>query len=127
MTHQALKEAHYIHTHREHFTDQGLADAIVSLGEWGLFSNRQIAEITGATMRQVCALTKKTDRTGGAFNPDALPNVIELSEARARGEKGGGAIRAALEGGVSLSMLARLTGAPKSSLARHAEEEEAAA
>lgn len=124
--HQALKEATYIYAHRDTFTRQGLVDAVVSLSEWNLFSNRQIVAITGMSMRDVCALTKKTDRTGGSFNPEALPNVIALSEARARGEKGQKAIVAALEGGVSLSMLAKLTGAPKSSLARHAVNQEAA-
>lgn len=126
MTHQALKEAQYTFTHRDSFTRQGLVDAVVSLNEWGLFSNRQLVAITGVPMRQVCALTKKSDRTGGSFNPEALPNVIELSEARARGEKGQKAIVAALEGGVSLSMLAKLVDAPKSSLARHAVQREAA-
>jgi hypothetical protein len=122
MTHQALKQAHYTYSHRDSFDQQGLADAIVSLAEWKLFSNRHISDITGAPMRQVSALTQKTDRTGGSFNPDALPAVIELSEARARGEKGEKALVAALEGGVSLSMLARLVDAPKSTLGRHAAE-----
>lgn len=121
MTHRALVEANYTYEHKEHFNRQGLVDAAVSLAEWDLFSNRQIAAITGLDARVVGALTKKTDRTGGAFNPAALGNVIELSEARARGEKGSEAIAAALQGGVSLSMLAKLVDAPKSTLARHAQ------
>lgn len=121
MTHRALKEANYIYTHRDSYDQQGLTDAVVALAEWKLFSNRQIVDITGSDMRTVSALTKKTDRTGGSFNPDALPAVIELTEARTRGERGEKAIAAALEGGVSLSMLARLTGASKSTLSRHAQ------
>lgn len=53
----------------------------IKLGETGLFSLRQIASITGAPLHDVAEVVRKTDKAGGKLNPDALPLLIEASEA----------------------------------------------
>jgi hypothetical protein len=86
-------------------------DDAVSLGETGVFSNRNIAHITGLDVDFVGELTGKKDKTGGRFNPEALPMIydIRLQWARAR-TCDPAAVRLVVNMGVSAGMLSKLTG-----------------
>lgn len=52
-----------------------------SLGELRVFSNRNIALITGLNPDTVAKLTGKTDKTGGLLNPESLPFLLDVAKA----------------------------------------------
>jgi hypothetical protein len=54
-------------------------DDAVMLGETGVFSKRHISFITGLDLNLVNELVRKPDKTGGRFNPEALPLILDLS------------------------------------------------
>ena len=114
----ALHQAHYAFTHRDTMDRQARVDAAVELGEWGVWSNRHVATLTGLRPAFVNELTGKRDKSGGNMNPERLGDVIEVAEARARGEEVKDRVVALLGEGFSSGMLARLTGVPQSTIAR---------
>lgn len=98
-------------------------DDAVSLGEWGVFSNRHISFITGLEPDFVGTLTGKRDKTGGRFNPEALPFIYDLRlqwvQAHVVSQRD---IRFIIELGVSPGMLAKLTGISRTAIYKWIEE-----
>lgn len=96
---------------------QPQVDDAVALGETGSFSNRHIAHITGLDPNFVNQLTGKTDKTGGRFNPEALPmlNDIRLQWVRAR-TVDSALVRLVVKIGVSAGMVSKLTGVSRSAI-----------
>jgi hypothetical protein len=90
---------------------QPQVDDAVSLGETGMFSNIQIALITGLQVNFVNELLTKPDKTGGRFTPEALPFLHDIAQAWAYDytvDKD--AVRFVVGLGVSPGMVSRLTG-----------------
>lgn len=118
----ALGHAAWIYAHIDQYDKQQRFDAAVALGEWKVFSLRQIARITGLAHTTVAQLVKgKTEKTGGKFDPEALSLLVELSKRRHRSEPLEPAdVRAALNAGAGTSpyMAARLTDIPRTHLIR---------
>ena len=112
-------QAAYWASHRAQLTPQQRLDAVMELAEWNVFSNRQLAKITGMDHHKISAFTGFHERTtGGRFDIAALPLVVEVMQLKARGELDAGLIRRTLEAGVSTNWLARHTGYAESSLRR---------
>lgn len=103
---------------------QVAVDDAAMLGECGIFSNRNIALITGLEPDFVGEITGKKDKTGGRFNPEALPLIYDLrlqwSLARVVSH---GDVRTIVELGVSPGMLAKLTGISRTAIYSWAGEE----
>lgn len=116
----ALEQAHYTWERREYLDEQGRLDAAIALAEWGVFSARQISAITGVHWWKAAEKSAKTDRTGGRLNPETLPDLMALSQARARGEMAPDAARRILEGGTTATVASRLTNVPETTLKRWA-------
>lgn len=116
----AVEQAIWAYAHRDTMDKQTRLDHVIALAAWGVYSNRQVALLTGMDPHDVAAYSGKTDRTGGNLNPDALPLILDLIHIDARGEVDFFAVKRALDAGVSGRMLARLTGRSQVTLARHA-------
>lgn len=120
----ALDEALYVWTRRENLDRQARFDAATSLGEWGLFSLRQIAAIVGLSHTTVARLTGGREaRTGGKFDPACLTALRDISLRRRRGEAvEQGEVKAMLDAGsgTSAGFAARLGGISESWLRREA-------
>jgi hypothetical protein len=101
----------------EWYTRQQRVDDAVALGETGVFSNNNIALIVGLDVGMVGRLTGKTDKTGGRFNPEGLPLILDLSLAwRAHKICDAHLVRAIVGAGVSPSIVAKLTGISRGTL-----------
>ena len=121
MTHlPAVQHAQRVHTNRHESTREALINEAVALGEWGVYSKRQVASFTGLRPALINDLLPKSDRTGGTLKPESLGYIIILMRATAREEDDCKAIADALKAGVSSIMLARLTGRSQSTLSRRA-------
>lgn len=118
----ALEEAHWVYSRIDQYDKQDRFDAAVSLGEWKMFSLRQIARIVDMPHTTVAgAVQAKGDKTGGRFDPEALEPLMALAIRRRKSEpldpqQVAEAIDAGL--GTSLYMASRLTGIPRSHLMR---------
>lgn len=83
---EPLEEAAWVWAHAQNYDRQQKYDAAASLGEWGIFSLRQIGAIVGLGHSTVQKLVTKTARTGGKFDPACLVPLLEMSKRRRRGE-----------------------------------------
>ena len=115
-----LHRAHYVNTHRNTMSRQDRVDAVVELAEWGVFSNRHLALISGLRPAFVNELTGKTDKTGGTINPARLGDLANAVDARNRGEDVRKRVADLLADGFSTTMVARLTGWSASTVGRWA-------
>jgi len=114
----AVQHAQRVYVNHLAYGREALVNEAVALGEWGVWSKRQVAAFTGLRPALVNDLITKKDRTGGKFNPAALPAVVAVCRMVARDEMDATLISAALRSGCSSVMLSRLTGAPQSTLSR---------
>jgi hypothetical protein len=118
---EALQQADYIYIHREGLTRDKRIEAIRMLAAHGVFSDAQIARITGASTWFVHQHSDKADHTGGRFDPAGIDSVLALIDLRQHGLTDVFAVRRALDECCGPYLLARLTGWPVSTIKRHAE------
>lgn len=103
---------------------QQQVDDAVALGETKTFSNRHISLITGLDVLFVGELTGKTDKTGGRFNPEALPFIHDLWHQWATAHTADRRTACSIvRQGVSPGMLSRLTGISRSTIYSWMKEE----
>lgn len=116
----ALNEAIWLRDHAENMTKQQLFDAIVSIGEYELFSNRQISAIVNGLVNHttVGKLIGKKDRTGGNLNVGTLDILRNILYSRANSRTDYKLIADAVGLGTSQGMVARLTGVNQSSISK---------
>ena len=121
MTHlPAVQHAQRVYVNHLAYSREVLVNEAVALGEWGIYSKRQVALFTGLRPALINDLLPKSDRTGGTLKPESLGYIIILMRTTAREEDDCQAIADALKAGVSSIMLARLTGRSQSTLSRRA-------
>ena len=121
MTHlTAVQHAQRVYVNHLAYGREALVNEAVALGEWGIYSKRQVAAFTGLRPALINDLLPKSDRTGGTLKPESLGYIIILMRATAREDDDCQAIADALKAGVSSIMLARLTGRSQSTLSRRA-------
>lgn len=90
-----------------------------ALGECGVFSNRNIALITGLAHTTVADLTGKATRTGGRLNPESLPMLLDAAQHWLRYHAVDvQSVQVAIDLGTSIGMVEKLAGIPHSTLQR---------
>lgn len=113
-----LEFAAWVYPRIADYDKQQRFDAAVGLGEWGVFSYRQIAVMVGLSHTTVARLvSKKSARTGGRFDPECLTALLDIRGRKLRGEEiRPGEVREMLEAGMGTSayMAAKLGGIPES-------------
>lgn len=78
----AIRHARYVYEHKVTLTRDELLLEAVALAEWGVFSTHHIAAITGLRRASISPLIGKVDRTGGRFDPRALPILHRLARGK---------------------------------------------
>lgn len=97
-------------------------DRAYELADWGIFSNWNIANITGLNIESVAAITGKKDKTGGRLNPESLSLILDLWIEHNRHHRRRDyaidrrTLVAAVNLGTSCAMIAKLTGIGRSRL-----------
>lgn len=116
----ALQQALVAYSRVDPDRQQQIDDA-VALQEWGIFSTNHIIAITGLPVGFGKDLLTKSDKKGGRFNPEALPEIFDLWQAWAQG---GRDMRLAAsivnKMGVSAGFLSKLTSIPEATIKRWA-------
>lgn len=103
-------------------TNQGRLDAVIALAEWGVFSARNVALFTGMRYADVLEYINNPTRKGGRVAVAAVPYIIRAINLEAQGKFDANVVRAAIDAGASLTMFARLTGQPHTTLLRRLAE-----
>lgn len=122
----ALHEAAWVYENQRNYDRQQRFDAAVSLGEWGIYSYRQIGAIVGLSHSTVSKLIRKPEKTGGTFSPECLAPLLELSKRRrAGGDLEPDDLRDMLAAGTGTSVhfAARLSGIAESYIRRQIRKE----
>lgn len=116
----ALNEAIWLRDHVETMDKQQIFDAVVALGEYELFSNRQISAITNGVVPHmvVGSLIGKKNKTGGNLNVGTLDILRSILFSRANNRTDYGLIIDAVGRGTSQGMVSRLTGVNQSSISK---------
>lgn len=115
---EALKQALRTYECRVTMSKDQKAAAAVTLGKFGIFSGRHIAQFTGLDPVLVSKLVPNPERNGGRLSPEAIPTIIDIIHAHTRSEVDRNMLRQAVELGTSVNFLAKLTGIPQRTVAR---------
>jgi hypothetical protein len=122
----ALNEAIWIRDHTDSIERAQLIEAVTTLGQYAVFSSRQISAITNGKLSPtvVSSLISKTDKTGGNLNPGTLEILRGILYSRADNRTDKRLIKAALGEGNSQGMIAKLTGVSQSLVSKISRKEE---
>lgn len=112
MSLRAINEAIWLRDNAKRLEREAMFRIIEDIGEYGVFSARQIAAMTeGKVSHQTVArLCAKTDRTGGRLNIKSLEDIRDCLYSRVKGRTNYDIVRKVIEAGTSQGMLAKLSG-----------------
>lgn len=75
----ALSNAYDVYVDAPFLTTDELIEKAKALNDWGVFSKRNIIQITRLPSWIVHREVSKSNRTGGRLDPDALPMIFDFS------------------------------------------------
>lgn len=96
--------------HRPRGNQQPQVEACQRLAQHGVFSNAQLAAITGLSKDRVGTITRKRDHTGGRLAVHTMPLMLRLQVDYANGVRNERLLKTILSQGTSQRTVARLTG-----------------
>jgi hypothetical protein len=121
---RAINEAIWIRDRAETLDKEQLIKVIIDIGEYGIFSARQIQSIANNTIsrQRISKLCKKSDRTGGNLYIFDLEKIRDLFYTKSNGSTNYALAKEIIENGTSQGMLSKLTGIDQSSISRKIKE-----
>lgn len=117
---RAVNEAIWLREHAAKIDRAKLFEVIEDIGEYNIFSARQLSAITGnlishQTVARVC---KKSERTGGKLNPKSLDDIKQCFHDRINGTIDYSLISQIAANGTSQGMIEKLTGISQTKISR---------
>jgi hypothetical protein len=121
----AINEAIWLRDNSQNMSKEVLINRVIELAEYDLFSNRQLATICNGAMKHntIGQYVKKTDKSGGRFEPRSLEDIREALFSKERGRVDYNSVRKALKWGTSQGMISKLTGINQSAISRGSKNE----
>lgn len=109
---RAINEAIWLRDHADSIDRAKLFEVIEDIGEYGLFSARQISSLSGsaASHQMVARLCKKTDKTGGRLSPATLEGIKQCFHDRINKTVDYKLVKEIIDAGTSQGMLSKMTG-----------------
>jgi len=117
---RAINEAIWLRDHWSNLERKELFRIIEDIGEYNMFSARQIGSMINNTIsRQIISkLCNKTDKTGGRLEVKDLEKIREIFYGKSNGVLNNSLIREVLNNGTSQGMLSKLTGINQSTISK---------
>jgi len=117
---RAINEAIWLRDHWSNLERKELFRIIEDIGEYNMFSARQIGGMINNTIsRQIISkLCNKTDKTGGRLEVKDLEKIREIFYGKSNGVLNNSLIREVLNNGTSQGMLSKLTGINQSTISK---------
>lgn len=117
---RALNEAIWLRDHAAKLDRAKLFEVIENIGEYGIFSARQLSALTENQIshQTVTKLCGKTEKTGGKLNPKSLDEIKQCFHDRINNKVDYSLISKILGSGTSQGMLGKLTGISQAKISR---------
>lgn len=121
---RAINEAIWLRDHAPKLDKEKLFETVEDIGEYGIYSARQISALTGGAVshQTVARLCNKTDKSGGRLNPVSLDKIKACFHDRINGAVDRGIILEIVNSGTSQGMLSKLTGISQTRISKIATE-----
>lgn len=109
---RAINEAIWLRDHAARLSREELFKIVEDIGEYGVFSARQISAMTESLLshQTVARLCNKTDKTGGRLSISSLEDIRQCFHDRINKTINNQTILRVLESGTSQGMLEKLSG-----------------
>lgn len=117
---EALNLAIWLRDNVDQITQEEVYNTIEKLGEYNIFSSRQLSAIARDKLSHgtISTIIRKTDKTGGNLNVGTLDILLTVLYSRATTSTDYELIEKALAEGTSQGMVSKLTGVSQSSISR---------
>lgn len=117
---RAINEAIWLRDHASILSKEELFRIVEDIGEYGIFSARQISAMTdGRTSHQTVAkLCKKTDKSGGRLAISSLEDIKQCFHDRINKKVDYKTIKRVLDAGTSQGMLEKLSGISQAKISK---------
>lgn len=117
---EAISMAIYLRDNSETIPEDRLPSLIFDLSDYGVFSNRQIANLLNNRFNhsKIKKFTGKSQKTGGRLSPESLEDIREVLFSKNRNQIDYEAVSRAVKAGTSQSMITKLSGVSQSSISR---------
>lgn len=117
---RAINEAIWLRDHASILSKEELFRIVEDIGEYGIFSARQISSLTdGRTSHQTVAkLCNKTDKTGGRLTMASLEDIKQCFFDRVNKQVDYKVVKRVLDSGTSQGMLEKLSGISQAKISK---------
>jgi len=117
---RAINEAIWIRDHSENLERKDLFKVIEDIGEYNIFSARQIESMTNGIVshQTISKLCKKNDKSGGKLKITDLEKIRDLFYGKSNGLVNYLLAKEIAENGTSQGMISKLTGISQSAISK---------
>ena len=117
---RAINEAIWLRNHASRLSKQELFSIVEDIGEYGIYSARQISAMTEGILshQTVARLCKKSDKTGGRLSVDSLEDIKECFHDRVNKRVNYKVVKRILDAGTSQGMLEKLSGISQAKISK---------
>ncbi len=117
---RAVNEAIWLRDHASKLDRDKLFEVVENIGEYGIFSARQLSALAGNSISHQTAarLCKKTEKTGGRLNPKSLDQIKQCFHDRINGRIDYSLVSQIVADGTSQGMVEKLTGISQTKISR---------
>jgi hypothetical protein len=117
---RAVNEAIWLRDHASKLDRDKLFEVVENIGEYGIFSARQLSVLAGNSISHQTAarLCKKTEKTGGRLNPKSLDQIKQCFHDRINNRIDYSLVSQIVADGTSQGMVEKLTGISQTKISR---------
>jgi len=117
---RAINEAIWLRNHASRLSKQELFSIVEDIGEYGIYSARQISAMTEGILshQTVARLCKKSDKTGGRLSIDSLEDIKDCFHDRVNKRVNYKVVKRILDAGTSQGMLEKLSGISQAKISK---------
>jgi hypothetical protein len=117
---RAVNEAIWLRDHASKLDREKLFEVIENIGEYGVFSARQLSALAGNLISHQTAarICKKTEKTGGRLNPKSLDQIKQCFHDRINNTIDYSLVSQIVLDGTSQGMVEKLTGISQTKISR---------
>ena len=117
---RAINEAIWLRDNAVRIDKPELFKFVEDLGEYGIYSARQVSAIIGSQMshQTIAKLCQKSDKTGGRLNPASLDDIKQCFHDRVNKTLNYNIIKRVIDSGTSQGMLEKLSGISQAKISK---------
>lgn len=117
---RAINEAIWLRDHAETIDKEEMFRIVEDIGEYGLYSARQVSALTGNKLshQTTARLCKKTNKTGGRLSLSSLEDIKQCFHDRVNKKIDYKIVKRVIDSGTSQGMLEKLSGISQAQISK---------